>query len=176
LWGDGKASFSGTHYTVTDATCSPAPSVPPPIVIGGGSKRILTIAGREADIVGVNPDLRAGYVGPEVTASVVPEKWDERLSWVRAGAGDRFDSLDLQVLTFMNMIVPNRAEMLEQFAPMFGLPASVLGAIPIAMVGTEDEICQQLIERRERWGFNYIVIHEGELDAFAPVVARLAGT
>jgi hypothetical protein len=74
------------------------------------------------------------------------------------------------------MIVPNRAEMLEQFAPMFGLPASVLGAIPIAMVGTEDEICQQLIERRERWGFNYIVIHEGELDAFAPVVARLAGT
>ncbi|MHB8465028.1 MAG: TIGR03621 family F420-dependent LLM class oxidoreductase [Acidimicrobiales bacterium] len=176
LWSSGKCTFAGAHYTLNDAKCDPQPSAVPPIVIGGGSKRILSIAGREADIVGVNPDLRSGRIGKEVTESVVPEKWDERLDWVKAAAGARFEQLDLQILTFANMIVPNRQETLEQFAPVFGLPASVLGEIPIAMVGTEDEICEQLVARRERWGFNYVVLHEAEMDAFAPVVARLAGT
>src|SRR5581483_3116638 len=176
LWASGSCTFVGKHYTVTNASCQPQPPTVPKIVIGGGSKRILSIAGREADIVGINPDMRSGRIGEEVTAGVVPEKWDERLAWVRAAAGDRFDQIELQILTFANMIVPNRAEVLEGFAPVFGLPASVLGEIPIAMVGTVDEVCEQLVARRERWGFSYIVIHEGEMDAFAPVVARLAGT
>ena len=178
LWSSDKASFSGKHYKITEAQGLPRPfsSPHPPIVIGGGSKRILSIAGREADIVGINPDLRSGYVGKEVTAGVVPEKWDERLGWVRDAAGDRFDSLDLQILTFLVMVVPNREETLAQAAPMFGLPPEILGQIPIGMVGTVDEICEQLIARRDRWGFNYVVIHEGEIEAFAPVVERLAGT
>jgi hypothetical protein len=52
----------------------------------------------------------------------------------------------------------------------------VAADIPIAMAGTVDEVCEDLIARRERWGFNYIVVHEGEVEAFAPVVERLAGT
>jgi len=48
--------------------------------------------------------------------------------------------------------------------------------VPIGIAGTVDEICEQLQQRRERWGFSYVVIHEGEVDAFAPVVARLTGT
>ena len=107
---------------------------------------------------------------------MVPEKWDERLSWVRQAAGDRFDALELQILTFLVMVVPNRTEALEQAAPLFGLPPELLGQIPIGMVGTVDEIVDQLIARRERWGFNYVVVHEGEIEAFAPVVDRLAGT
>ncbi len=178
LWAEEKVTFSGSHYTVTDAHGLPRPhsSPHPPIVIGGGSKRILSIAGREADIVGINPDLRAGYVGKEVTATVVPERWDERVSWVKAAAGARFERLDLQILTFLVTIGPNRAEVLEQAAPLFGLAPEVLGQVPIAMVGTVEEISEQLVARRERWGFNYVVVHEGELEAFAPVVERLAGT
>jgi probable F420-dependent oxidoreductase len=176
LWATGTCTFAGKHYTVTAAQGQPQPEAVPPIVIGGGSKRVLSIAGREADIVGINPDLRAGYIGAEVTATVVPEKWDERLSWVKAAAGDRFDRLDLQILTFANMIVANRQETLDNVAPMFGMPAEVIGEIPIAMIGTVEEICEQLQARRERWGFNYVVLHEGEMDAFAPVVAKLAGT
>lgn len=177
LWASEKVSFEGKHYTITEAQGLPRPfsSPHPPIVIGGGSKRILTIAGREADIVGVNPDLRAGYVGREVTAGVVTEKWDERVSWVRDGAGDRFGSLDLQILTVSVMVVPNREETIAQAAPLFGLPAEVLSEIPLAVVGTVDEICDQLVARRERWGLNYVVVHEGELEAFAPVVERLNG-
>ena len=59
---------------------------------------------------------------------------------------------------------------------MFGLTPEVLADVPIGIAGTVDEICEQLQQRRERWGFSYVVIHEGEVDAFAPVVARLTGT
>ncbi|MFI5041677.1 MAG: TIGR03621 family F420-dependent LLM class oxidoreductase [Acidimicrobiales bacterium] len=178
LWSGETATFSGAHYAVTGAKGLPRPHTTPhpPILIGGGSRRILSIAGREADIVGINPDLRSGRIGPAVAATLAPEKWDERLGWVRAAAGDRFDALELQVLTFGAMVVPNRDEVLAQLAPAFGVDPSVAAEIPITMVGTVDEICEQLVARRERWGFNYIVVHEGELDAFAPVVERLAGT
>jgi probable F420-dependent oxidoreductase len=177
LWGSERFSFSGSHYTITDAQGLPRPtSLPhPPIVIGGGSKRILTIAGREADIVGINPDLRSGRVGPEVIASVVPERWDERVGWVREAAGSRFEELELQVLTFLVLIGQPKKDAITSAAPLFGVPAEVAAEIPIAMAGTVDEVCDDLEARRERWGFNYIVVHEGEIDAFAPVVERLTG-
>jgi alkanesulfonate monooxygenase SsuD/methylene tetrahydromethanopterin reductase-like flavin-dependent oxidoreductase (luciferase family) len=177
LWEAERFSFSGEHYTITEAQGLPRPaSTPhPPIVIGGGSKRILTIAGQEADIVGINPDLRSGRVGPEVIASVVPEKWDERVGWVKDAAGSRFGELEIQVLTFLVMVGKPKEEAIASAAPLFGVPAEVAAEIPIAMAGTVEEICDDLEARRERWGFNYIVIHEGELEAFAPVVERLSG-
>jgi probable F420-dependent oxidoreductase len=176
LWTDGTATFSGKHYEINNAKCDPKPPACPKILIGGGSKRVLSIAGREADIVGVNPNLRAGFVGAEVAATTTAGHFDQRLAWVREAAGPRFDSIDLQVLTFVVMIVPNRRETAEQVAPLFGVSADDALEIPIAMIGTVEEICETLIERRERWGFNNIVIHEPELETFAPVVARLAGT
>ena len=176
LWKEERVTFSGQYYTVTEAQGLPRPHTAPPIVIGGGRRRILTIAGAHADIVGVNVDLRSGAVGAEVVASAMPEKWDERVAWVRAAAGDRFDQLELQVLTFLVMVGTPQRDALEQVAPMFGVPPEVLAEIPIGMAGTVDEICDQLVRRRERWGFNYIVVHDGEIESFAPVVARLAGT
>jgi probable F420-dependent oxidoreductase len=179
LWSSEKFSFSGEHYTITDASGLPRPHTEPhpPIVIGGGSKRILTIAGREAEIVGINPDLRSGVIGPEVIAGLSPDKWDERVQWVRDGAGDRFDSLELQILTFLVQIGSKpKQQVVEETAPLFGLPEEVAAQMPIAMVGTVDEVCADLIARRERWGFNYVVVHEPEIEAFIPVVERLAGT
>jgi probable F420-dependent oxidoreductase len=176
LWTQDSVTFSGAHYTITDAKGLPRPGAVPPIVIGGGSRRILSIAALEADIVGVNPDLRSGTVGVETLAGILPERWDERVSWVRAAAGARFDRLELQVLTFLVLVGTPRLEALEPVAAMFGVPAETLADVPIGMAGTVDEICEQLVARRERWGFNYIVIHEGEVEAFAPVVERLAGT
>ncbi len=176
LWSQDKVRFSGSHYTLSGAQGSPAVTTPPAIVIGGGSRRILSIAGREADVVGVNLDLRSGAVDAAAIVGIVPERWDERVAWVRAAAGARFDALDLQVLTFLVQVGTPQREALEEISKMFGLPPSVLAEIPIGMVGTVDEICETLVARRERWGFNYIVVHEGEVDAFAPVVARLGGT
>jgi len=176
LWSREKVTFSGAHYQVNGAQGHPRPSRVPPIVIGGGSRRILSIAGREADIVGVNADLRSGGFGSEMIAGVLPEKWDERVRWVRDAAGDRMDQVELQVLTFLVDVGTPRREALERAAGMFGLAPEVLADVPLGMAGTVDEICEQLRQRRERWGFSYVVMHEGEVDAFAPVVARLAGT
>ena len=175
LWSREKVTFSGAHYEVNGAQGLPRPGAVPPIVIGGGSRRILSIAAREADIVGVNPDLRSGGVGSDVISGVLPERWDERVRWVREAAGDRLDRLELQVLTFLVEVGTPRREALDRAASMFGLAPEVLADVPLGIAGTVDEICEQLHQRRERWGFSYIVIHEGEMDAFAPVVQRLTG-
>ena len=177
LWANERFSFAGVHYTITDAQGLPRPhSVPhPQIVIGGGSRRILSVAGREADVVGINPDLRSGHVGAEVAATLEPERWDERVAWVCDAAGHRFAGLDLQILTFVVMVGVPREETLARVAPLFGVTPELAGEIPLAVVGSVEEICDQLEERRGRWGLNYVVVHEGDLDGFAPVVERMAG-
>ncbi len=178
LWSTGAATFAGKHYTITGAVGSPLPhSRPhPPVIIGGGGRRVLGIAAREADIVGVNPSLAAGYVGPEVLETTTAEYYDQRIGWVREAAGDRFDSLELQCLTFLVQIVPDRDDAIERLSSMMGVSPEQIGGTPIALIGTIEQIIETLVERRERWGFSYVVVHEAEMEAFAPVVAALAGT
>jgi probable F420-dependent oxidoreductase len=178
MWSEGRATLAGKHYTVTDAPGWPTPHQRPhpPIIIGGGGKRILTLAGQQADIVGINPNLAAGYIGPEVAKTTLVEFYRQRVEWVRAGAGDRFDQLELQVLTFLVQVVPNAAEVFEQVAPMFSVSPEEAAEIPLAIVGTVDEIVETLQRRREELGISYIVVQEDALEPFAPVVARLTGT
>jgi alkanesulfonate monooxygenase SsuD/methylene tetrahydromethanopterin reductase-like flavin-dependent oxidoreductase (luciferase family) len=178
LWSGEPVTFRGTHYTLTDAVGQPRPhrQPHPTICIGGGSKRVLSIAAREADIVGFNASLRAGHVGPEVAATAVPERFDERVQWVREAAGDRFDQIELQCHTSFAAIVPNRQEVAEGMAGVFGVSPEVALQIPIALIGTVDEVCETLQERRDRWGFSYWIVSGDAMPAFAPVVERLAGT
>ncbi len=116
---------AGEHYTINGAVGAPLPhSRPhPKIIIGGGGRRVLGIAAREADIVGVNPSLAAGYVGPEVLETTTAEYYDQRIAWIREAAGDRFDDLELQVLTFLVQIVPDRDDAIERLASMMGVTA-----------------------------------------------------
>lgn len=176
LWNEEVVTFSGKYYTVTKAPGLPRPGPVPHIVIGGGSRRILSIAATEADIVGINPNRRSGGPGPEMSAQLLPAKWDERVDWVKGAAGDRLDSLELQVQTAVVRVGAGREEALDEAAQRFGLPADDLARIPIVIVGSVDEICEQLQQRRERWGFSYIKVPAREMQAFSPVVARLAGT
>jgi probable F420-dependent oxidoreductase len=178
LWSTGAATVAGEHYTVTGAVGFPLPySRPhPPIIIGGGGRRVLGIAAREADIVGVNPSLAAGHIGPEVLETTTAEYYDQRIAWVREAAGDRFDDLELQCLTFLVQIVPDREDAVERLSSMMSVTAEQIDGTPIALIGTIEQIVETLVERRERWGFSYVVVHEAEMEAFAPVVAALAGT
>jgi probable F420-dependent oxidoreductase len=176
-WGPKPFSFSGEHYTITDYDGIPKPTQqPPPILVGGGGPRVLRLAGREADIVGINPNLRAGAVTNDAAADSVAEMVDQKVGWIREGAGDRFDDLELQIRYFFAAITDDRRGLAEAAAPAFGLePEAALDA-GITCVGTIDEICDQLVERRERWGVSYVVIGDDIFEAFAPVVERLAGT
>ena len=98
LWSEGKATFAGTHYTVRDARCDPRPADPPRVIVGGGSRRILTVAAEHADTVGVNTSLASGQKGGDLASQATFDHFDRCLAWVREGAGDRFDSIELQIM------------------------------------------------------------------------------
>jgi probable F420-dependent oxidoreductase len=178
MWTNGRATFAGEHYNVVEAVGSPQPHTPggPPLVIGGGSKRILTLAGQYADTVSVVPSLAAGVIGAEVAAESVVEKYRDRVEWARAAAGDRASALEFQCWTAAVQVVPNGSELVETLAPAFGLTPEQLRAAPIALIGSTKEIAETLHERREALGFSYIVVHEAEMEALGPVIAELAGT
>jgi alkanesulfonate monooxygenase SsuD/methylene tetrahydromethanopterin reductase-like flavin-dependent oxidoreductase (luciferase family) len=178
MWRDGSATFSGVHYSVREAAGTPVPVTPggPPIVIGGGSRRVLALAGEYADIVSVVPSLSAGYIGPEVAAEAVVEKYADRVRWAREAAGERAGDLELQCWTVAVQVVPNAAEVVASLAALFHLTPEQLQAAPLALIGTVEEITEKLRARREELGFSYIVVHEAEMDALAPVIAELAGT
>ncbi len=178
LWADGTCTFSGAHYQVAGATGMPRPfrSPRPTLLVGGGGRRVLSFAARHADIVGVNANLRAGTIGPEVAASVTAERFTERVAWIREAAGDRFAGLELQILTFVAAITDDRQGLAEAMAPGFGLDPVAALEVPMVVVGTVDQVCDTLRERRERYGFSYYVFHVDDIEPFAPVVEQLAGT
>lgn len=178
LWSDPITTVEGSHYRITDAVGTPTPynRPHPPIIIGGGGKRVLGIAARQADIVGVNPSLAAGRIGAETLASAAADYYDQRITWIRQAAGDRFDELELQMLTFFVQVVPDRLEAITRLSQLLSVDPQEVAGTPIAMIGSVEEIIEELQQRRRRWGFSYIVVHEGEMEAFAPVVAALAGT
>jgi probable F420-dependent oxidoreductase len=177
LWANGRADHKGDHYTVAGAAGFPTPHRRPHplLLVGGGSRTVLGLAAREADMVGVNPRLTEGFYGPQAIASAAPEYYDERVAWVRDAAGDRFDSIEVQSLTFVVQVVPNGAELIAQMASGFGLTPEQAAETPAALIGSVEELIETLERRRLRWAMNYWVVHEGDMDAFAPVVARLAG-
>jgi probable F420-dependent oxidoreductase len=176
-WGAGPFSFSGAHYTIRDYDARPKPvQQPPPITVGGGGRRILRLAGREADIVGINPNLREGAIGLDAARDTVASLMNDKLAWVREGAGDRFDARELQIRHQLAVVTDDADALIESLAPLFGLTPDEARGSSIALAGTLDEICDTLVARREDWGVSYIVVPLDAYEAFAPVVTRLAGT
>jgi probable F420-dependent oxidoreductase len=175
LWSEGKATSAGTHYAVGDAHCDPRPASPPRVIVGGGSRRILTVAAEHADTVGVNTSLASGEKGGDLASQATFDHFDRCLAWVREGAGDRFSSIELQIMAFATKVVASRRAAVRT-ATMLGLPGEDALELPIVLLGTPDELCEQLLKRRERWGFTNIVVPGEAMESFAPVVAQLAGT
>jgi hypothetical protein len=100
----------------------------------------------------------------------------ERISWVREGAGQRFDDIELEVGGYFLMITDDALPAAEKLGASFGLSAEEMIAHPNALIGSVDAICDRLVERRERYGISYVMVSMRSTEAFAPVVARLAGS
>lgn len=175
--GPNAFSFSGEHYTVTNYNGTPKPvqGPCPPILIGGGGKRVLSIAAREADIVGINGTMAAGVVGPDAISTMTAEAVDEKVGIVRAAAGDRLGSIEMNVRAFLVNVTDSPTEAISGIAAMMGVDTSMVEETPFALVGPPNKIVEDLLARRERWGFSYIIVGAADVDSFAPVVAELAG-
>lgn len=178
LWQDAPLTYAGRHYAVEGLTGLPRPLSPggPPIVIGGGGEKVLRLAAQVADVVALNVNLAAGVIDERAFPDGVPEVTERKLGWIRESAGERFDQLELQVRVHLAMITDDRAGVIEELAPGFGLTREEAEQTPHALIGSVEGICEQLIERRQRWGISYLGLSGDQLDAFAPVVARLVGT
>jgi len=174
-----SVTFAGRHYRVTGHSIHPRPvqRPRPPVFIGGNAPRLLALAAREADIVGLTGiAFRHGGKEPDVSdfrAAVV----DERVRLVRETAADRFDRLELTALVQRVVVTDDRRKAAEELATgrWARLTPDEILASPYALVGTADQMVDDLRVRRERWGISYVMTHEPFMDALAPVVARLAG-
>jgi len=184
LFADGPLTFHGRHYRISQLEGLPKPTQRPhpPIFVGGGGRRILSVAAREADIVGINPQLSAGRATSPWPPDCAAEAMDEKVAWIRHAAGPRADGLELSLMYQLVAITEDRDRCAAATAAQLGMSAAALLASPYALIGTVDQIVDTLQRRRDRFGLSFIV-HPPEskayptasLEAFAPVVARLSG-
>jgi probable F420-dependent oxidoreductase len=171
-------TFSGRHYRVTGHTIYPRPvqRPRPPILIGGNGRQLLTLAAKEADIVGLSGiTFRSGGAERDLTGWRAAGVQD-RLRLIRETAGERFAQLELSALVQRVVVTDNRRAAAEELARRWAsLTSEEILASPYALVGTIEQLVEDLLARRERWGISYYVVFEPYLDAFAPVVAKLGG-
>lgn len=181
-FGEGPFSFAGEHYTITDHDAYPKPVQRPypPFFIGGGGRRTLELAAREAAIVGLAPRILARQrVDP---TSITWAATEEKLAWVRAAAGDKFDALEFNVYPSQWPIVVTddlRAEarkVIDAMKERTGIEMTEQEVIdsPHIFIGSIERFVEKFTELRERLGVNSFLV--GGLDELGPVVERLAGT
>jgi len=144
-------------------------------MIGGGSRRVLALAGREADIVSLNFNNRAGVLGAEGVKLSTSSETERKLGWVREGAGARMADLEIEIGAYFTFVGDGGDAAAKGMAGAFGLTEEEMRAHPHGLFGSVDSICQELERRRERFGISYITVTDDVMEAFAPVVERLAG-
>ena len=178
LWNDGPVDFDGDHYRITGLEGRPKPAQQPhpPIVIGGGGRKMMELAGRHADIVHLNPRLNAGVIDARAGATATEASTLEKIDWVRSTAGDRFDDLEFGVRIHLAVVTDERDEIYDLMAGGFGLTSDEAKRSPHALCGSVDQIIDDLVERRDTLGLSAIGLSASSLDEMTPVIAALAGT
>lgn len=166
----------GTHVTATDMAAVPAAVQEggPRIMVGGGSPRVLRTAGRLADIVSINFDNSAGKLGANGMASGTAAGTAQKVAWIDEGADGR--DVELEIGAYFTTVTDAGAATREKMGAAFGLSADDFAAYPHALVGSVDEICDTLHERRDRYGISYVTVGAAAMRDFAPVVERLHDT
>jgi probable F420-dependent oxidoreductase len=184
MWTQERTSFTGKHYRITNiAQAAELPAGERPrILIGGGGRRLLSLAGRHADIVGINPTLIEGKVTPDTPRDLAPERVREKAGWVReaaARAGRDPAAIEFNSLSFVLAVSDDPKPLRTALAKNTGMTVEQVADCPLFLTGSAAELQDRLQRRREQTGISYVVVQGGKLDAletFAEaVVAPLAG-
>ena len=176
-----RSRSSGEHYTITDYDGQPKPvqRPHPPLLIGGGGRRTLTLAAREADIVGLAPRILPGPTGDPRSLTVAAT--EEKIGWVREAAGDRFADLELNIypstwpVTITDHARAEADRVIDHLRGRTGieLTSDEVLESPHLFIGSIDGLVEKLVGLRERLGISSVML--GEVDELAPIVERLAG-
>lgn len=174
---EGPFDFSGEHYSIKGLDSQPKPlqKPHPPLVVAGGGPKVLALAARTADIVGLNPNLKAGVVDASVGASATAAATDAKIATLRDAAGKRFDDIEIQTGLYVATIHEDRWALARALAGEFGLDPENALASPHALIGTVDECVATIEGWRERWGISYLALGAEAMTEMAGVVERLAG-
>jgi probable F420-dependent oxidoreductase len=175
LFTGNPVTFQGRFYQTEGLALPPVPvqQPHPPFVIGGGSRKILSLAGRYANIVGITN--RALPDGAKDLEDLTAEAMERKVGWVREGAGERFPEIELNMICTRVVITDDREAAAADMAAQLPLTVDQILDAPAILIGSTDQIIDTLQERRERFGVSNIVIVESVMEAFAPVVAALSG-
>jgi len=173
---DGPITFHGQYYRVDNLQPGPRPvqRPRPPLLIAGTRRRMLTLAAREADIIG----LEDHQFADRATGShhIAVADCAQQVAIVREAAGDRLAQIELNVFAARTVVTDARRSAIDDLATQLQLRPAQVKESPSFLIGSRDAIVEQLQARRERLGISYVMVFDRVMDAFAPVVARLAGT
>lgn len=169
--------FEGKYYQINSEKGLESIPVPvqkphPPILIGGGGKRMLTLAAREADIIGLA--LRTSALGTGPDPADIATTINQKIEWIKQAAGNRYNDLEIHIQTWAVMITDDREGSAKLLGKQFPLPPEILLNLPYLLIGSADEIIEQIEKYRESYGISYYSIFEQYQEDFAPVVAYLS--
>ena len=176
-----KALFSATSlthegrfYKLTGLTGSAKPKQAPhpPLLIGGGGRRLLTLAAQEADIISIMPRSRRDGSGLE-DADASPEAFTRKVAWIRDAAGNRFSAIELNTLVQTVVITYRAREAAAPLAKEYVMEVDQVFETPLVLIGSVDQIAEALEQRRERFGLSYITVFEKDLENLGKVIHRL---
>jgi probable F420-dependent oxidoreductase len=183
LFGPDPVTYQGRHYQLTglDGLPKTTQQPRPPILVGGGGRRVLALAGREADIAGIHCRLPDGELTPAAAVDLGSDRVAEKVGWVHAaarGAGRDPDSIELQFSVYLCQVsgrssAPNTGQ--SSFAKLVAADPQLVHDSPTVLVGDVERCVDLLQERRERLGLSYLNLGR-DVEAVAPIVARLTGT
>ena len=180
MWTEKETSFEGKHYRIEKIgrAVKLPPGERPKILVGGGGRRLLGVAGRHADIVGINPQLPEGRVTAETPADLAPERVRQKADWVRSAAeaaGRNPDEIELNSLTFVVDVTDDPKPIREMLAKSTGMTVEEVADCPLFLTGTAAEICDRLERRREQTGISYVVIQGGKPEVIESFAEKIVG-
>ena len=103
------------------------------------------------------------------------EAVDEKIAIVHAAAGSRMDAIEMNVRVFLVNVTDDRIGVMDAMSSGIGVPRAFMEESPFALIGTPEQMIDDIIARREKWGFSYLIVGAEDVEPFAPVVAALAG-
>jgi len=167
-------TYEGRFYRLTGLTGSANPKQEPhpPVLIGGGGRRLLTLAAKEADIISVMPRSRRDGSGLE-DADASPEAFTRKVGWIRDAAGDRFSAIELNTLVQTVVITDHPRDAAAPLAKEYVMEVDQVFETPLVLIGSVDQMADALEQRRERFGLSYVTVFEKDLENLGKVINRL---